>query len=177
MQVKFLDEIQQAISEINKQYSIHNQLLQLSLSVRNFDEYQKMNQFRHMSNLLSEQLMGRIHVFVAHEYNDAGVSAMKIPEYGVNDDFSFHILGNEDYDRVATDRYLTRGNIYTSKDTLIVPSPEEETEGQTLLFRTSHGETIKGHPFISMIVSDFYKIHSPLLINSYTNDVISFLKR
>lgn len=141
-----------------------------------FDHFIQRNAFRGTANFLADNLLRLLESYVNAKYPGSGISVHKIPDFGTEDDFSFTIVGNANYDEISQRRYMEKGKIYTDAYTRIIPSPYEESRAKTLLFRTSHGEEIPGDDFIPQLIQTYMDINSTFLSSSYESDVNSFIK-
>lgn len=174
-ELHFMNSVKNAIKEANLLMRIRTAVDAEELA-RHFEQYLIKNQFRQTLNLVSDKVYLHLQNIIFHHYRDSDYRVFKYPEYGVRDDFGFSIVGNAEYEQAAIDRQLDKGTIYTSKDKRLIPTPYEEARGRELLFRTSHGQIIKGDPFIDEHLSEQMNLHSPMILNAYHADARNFLR-
>jgi hypothetical protein len=146
----------------------------LDQSNKELQEYLRRNQFKAYLNMTSDLLLTTVQGWLWHNYEDSAVRVYKLPAEGTNDDFGWTLIGNEDYEKLKQDIYYKKGKIFTSRDKDIIPSPEEAAEGQTLLFRTSHGETVQADPYLDTLITSFMSVQTPSILQAYLLDVKSF---
>lgn len=177
MNYGFADSIK---ADVDKVYAklITQPKLRAKIVQQSLESHLERNNFRMACGQLADRLIAVLQGVADHKYPGQGIRIHKIPEVGVNEQFSFSIVGNEDYDRIMADKILERGNIYTSKDRPnLIPTPLEEAQARTLLFRTSKGEVIKGDPFIEQFAREFLQANAQFLGAAFDSDVTSYAQQ
>jgi hypothetical protein len=154
-----------------------NEIIRSAELKAKFDIYLRGNRFRTTASMIADNTLLKLRNMIYFHYQDTGIMAYKIPDLGIEDDFSFEFVGNEEYESRVFDKFFERGRIYTSQDKSIIPTPREEARGETgLRFRTSKGETILGDPFIDEFIQDEMALGSQFLASAYEYDAHIFLQ-
>jgi hypothetical protein len=155
--------IGQAISKNSISQSLSKQL-----SYNNF--------MRELETLANETLI-LVQGYIHHKYNDSSMRVFKYPEVGLSGNWSFKIYGNAEYEQILEDRSIEWGKIISSKDRLIIPSQKEEAFGKSLIFRTSHGETIHGDEYVDELIENYMRTNLSRLITSHQKDLYDFIQK
>lgn len=176
MENVFISDLITKIQQHSKAFETINKVRGIFLS-QTFGQYLENNKFKNMADGISHELLRNLETYIRAKHPASGISVHKLPYYGVNNDFSFTLVGNANYDEISRTKYLEQGNIYAAVIKPIIPSPYEESRGKTLLFRTSHGETIEGDNFIPTMVQQFMLINTPILVKAFETDISAYVKQ